>query len=315
MSVYVITGGAGFIGSHVAQELISHGESVRILDDFSTGRADNLREVRDQVSICEGSVCELEQIRPHFAGADYVIHLAALPSVARSVEDPLTTNEVNIGGTLNVLLASRDAGIRRLVFAASAAAYGDSSAPVRSESDPPNPLSPYALTKLAGEYYCQVFTRIFHLEAVALRFFNIFGPRQNPESPYTGVLSKFITAYLRGTTPVIFGDGNQSRDFTYVGNVVQAVLLACRAPEAAGKVINVGTGESYTLNQTIDLLNGIFGKSATPRYDPPRAGDVRDSRADIRRARDLLSYEPRVRFEEALRQTVAWYRAALARSA
>lgn len=315
MSVYVITGGAGFIGSHVAQELISRGESVRILDDFSTGRADNLREVRDQVSICEGSVCELEQIRPHFAGADYVIHLAALSSVARSVEDPLTTNEVNIGGTLNVLLASRDAGIRRLVFAASAAAYGDSSAPVRSEPDPPNPLSPYALTKLAGEYYCQVFTRIFHLEAVALRFFNIFGPRQNPESPYTGVLSKFITAYLRGTTPVIFGDGNQSRDFTYVGNVVQAVLLACRAPEAAGKVINVGTGESYTLNQTIDLLNGIFGKSATPRYDPPRAGDVRDSRADIRRARDLLSYEPRVRFEEGLRQTVAWYRAALARSA
>jgi nucleoside-diphosphate-sugar epimerase len=315
MPVYLITGGAGFIGSHIAHELVSRGQTVRILDDFSTGRLDNLSEVRDRVAICEGSICELEQIRPHFAGADYVIHLAALPSVARSVEDPLTTNAVNIGGTLNALVASRDAGVRRLVFAASAAAYGDRSASSHSESDPVNPLSPYAVTKLVGEYYCQVFTRIFHFEAVALRFFNIFGPRQNPESPYTGVLSKFITAYLRGTTPVIFGDGNQSRDFTYVANVVQAVLLAIRAPEAAGKVINVGTGESSTLNQTIELLNGIFGKRVIPTYGPPRPGDVRDSRADIRLGRAILNYEPRIHFEEGLHRTVEWYRTALTRTA
>lgn len=312
MSVYLVTGGAGFIGSHIVQELVSRGETVRVLDDLSTGRVQNLAAVRDRITVCEANISDLEQIRPQFAGVDYVIHLAALPSVARSVEDPLATNAVNISGTLHTLLAARDARARRLVFAASAAAYGDSSAPARSESSPPNPLSPYALTKLAGEYYCQVFTRIFHLEAVALRFFNIFGPRQNPESPYTGVLSKFITAYWRGTVPTIFGDGEQSRDFTYVSNVVEAVLLACQAPEAPGKVINVGVGESYTLNQTIELLNGILGKKVEPRYGPPRPGDVLHSRADISLARKILNYEPKIRFEEGLRRTVEWYHAALA---
>jgi UDP-glucose 4-epimerase len=315
MAVYLITGGAGFIGSHIAQELVSRGDTVRVLDDFSTGRRANLREVEGKVALYEANICELEASRSAFAGVDYVIHLAALPSVARSVEDPLATNDVNIGGTLNTLLASRDAGVRRLVFAASAAAYGDSSAPIRSESDSVRPLSPYAVTKLAGEYYCQVFARIFPLETVALRFFNIFGPRQNPESPYTGVLSKFITAYLSGTEPVIFGDGGQSRDFTYVTNVVQAVLLACQAPAAAGQTINVGAGKSYTLNQTIERLNRIFGKQVKPRYAPPRAGDVRDSRADLQRAREILRYEPQVSFEEGLRLTVEWYRRAIAATA
>ncbi len=308
MATYLVTGGAGFIGSHLVQELVARGDEVRVLDNFSTGKRVNLEAVRDRIAIHEADIRELEQIRPLFAGVDYVVHLAALSSVVRSVEDPVGTNAVNLGGTLHVLVAARDAGVKRVVSAASAAAYGNNPTLPRRESDAPDPLSPYALTKLAGEYYCRIFTRLYQLEAVALRFFNIFGPRQDPESPYTGVLSKFITAYLRGRTPVIFGDGEQSRDFTYVANVVDAVLLACRAPDAPGATINVGTGESYTLNQTIALLNRIFGREVTPRYDPPRPGDVRESRADISRARQVLGYEPRVRFEPGLRQTVEWYK-------
>ncbi|MGO9268783.1 MAG: SDR family oxidoreductase [Terriglobia bacterium] len=308
MATYLVTGGAGFIGSHLVQELVARGDEVRVLDNFSTGKRVNLEAVRDRIAIHEADIRELEQIRPLFAGVDYVVHLAALSSVVRSVEDPVGTNAVNLGGTLHVLVAARDAGVKRVVSAASAAAYGNNPTLPRRESDAPDPLSPYALTKLAGEYYCRIFTRLYQLEAVALRFFNIFGPRQDPESPYTGVLSKFITAYLRGRTPVIFGDGEQSRDFTYVANVVDAVLLACRAPDAPGATINVGTGESYTLNQTIALLNRIFGREVTPRYDPPRPGDVRESRADISRARQVLGYEPQERFEPGLRQTVEWYK-------
>jgi len=307
MSIYLVTGGAGFIGSHLVAELVARGQEVRILDNFATGKRENLEEVRDRVAIHEADVSNLDEIRPLFDGVHYVVHLAAMASVVRSVEDPVGTHAVNLAGTLHVLLASRDAGVRRLVFAASAAAYGDSPTMPRRESDVPDPLSPYALTKLAGEYYCRIFTRLFQLEAVALRFFNVFGPRQDPDSPYTGVLSKFITAYLRGRTPVIFGDGRQSRDFTFVANVVDAVLLACHAPGAPGATINVGTGESYTLNQTIALLNCIFGRAVTPRYDPPRAGDVLESRAEITLARRILGYEPRVQFEPGLRQTVEWY--------
>jgi nucleoside-diphosphate-sugar epimerase len=221
-------------------------------------------------------------------------------------------NEVNVTGTLNVLLAARDAGVKRLVFAASAAAYGDNPTMPRVETLTPDPLSPYALAKVAGEYYCRVFTTIYGLETVALRFFNIFGPRQNPDSPYTGVLSKFIPAYERGNTPVIFGDGEQSRDFTYVDNVVDATLKACTAPGASGKVINVGVGRSYTLNQTITILNHIFGQNVEPRYGPPRPGDARHSLADISLARQVLGYEPLVSFEEGLRRTVEWFRAEIA---
>jgi UDP-N-acetylglucosamine/UDP-N-acetyl-alpha-D-glucosaminouronate 4-epimerase len=311
MAMYLVTGGGGFIGSHIVHELVAAGEEIRVLDNFATGRAENLVEVRDRITLCEGDIRDLEKIRPHFTDVDYVVHLAAIPSVPRSVADPVTSNAVNINGTLNVLLAARDARVKRLVFAASSAAYGDNPVLPRLESHEPRPLSPYALTKLTGEYYCQIFTHLYGLEAVALRYFNIFGPRQNPDSPYTGVLSKFIAAYARGETPMIFGDGEQSRDFTYVANAVSATLLACTAPGVGGKIINVGVGERYTLNQTIALLNKIFGRQVTPCYAPPRQGDVLHSQADISLARQLLGYEPKVRFEQGLRQTVEWYRRAV----
>ena len=314
MTSYLVTGGAGFIGSNLVDELLRRGHRVRVLDNLSTGRPENLAAVRERIDFFNADICNLETIRPCFAGVDYVLHLAALPSVPRSVADPISANRVNIEGTLNVLLAAREAGVKRVVFAASSAAYGDNPILPRVESHEPRPLSPYALTKVAGEYYCQIFTRLYGVEAVALRYFNIFGPRQDPHSQYTGVLSKFITAYIKGTTPTIFGDGEQSRDFTYIDNVVDATLRACIAPDAPGKVINVGVGGRFTLNQTIALLDQIFGKQVTPRYDPPRSGDVLHSQADISLARQLLGYEPKVPYEQGLRKTVEWYRAELARS-
>lgn len=315
MSSYLVTGGAGFIGSNIAEELLRAGQTVRVLDNLSTGRAENLAAVLDRITFYELDICNLEQIRPCFAGIDYVLHLAALPSVPRSVADPLSANRVNIEGTLNVLLAARDAKVKRVVFAASSAAYGDNPILPRVESHEPRPMSPYALTKVAGEYYCTIFTRLYGLEAVALRYFNIFGPRQNPYSQYTGVLSKFITAYIQGTTPIIFGDGEQSRDFTYIDNVADATLRACTAPDAAGQVINVGVGGRFTLNQTVSLLNRIFGKEVTPEYAPPRGGDVLHSQADISLARQVLGYEPKVAYEQGLRKTVEWYRSELAAEA
>jgi len=312
MALYLVTGGAGFIGSHVVHELVRRGEVVRVLDNLATGRIENLAEVSDRITFSEADICDLGRISRHFTDAHYVIHLAALPSVARSIADPLTANAVNITGTLNVLLAAREAGVKRLVLAASAAAYGDNPTMPRVETLTPDPLSPYALGKLAGEYYCRIFTRIYGLETVALRYFNIFGPRQNPDSPYSGVLSKFVAAYQKGDTPVIFGDGQQSRDFTYVDNVVDATLKACTAPAAAGKVINVGVGRSYTLNQTIALLNDIFDRQVRPKYDPPRKGDALHSLADISLARQALGYEPLVSFEEGMRRTVDWYRSEVA---
>ena len=315
MTSYLVTGGAGFIGSNLVDELLRRGHGVCVLDNVSTGRLENLAGVRDRIEFFDADICNLETIRPCFAGVHYVLHLAALPSVPRSVADPLSANKVNIEGTLNVLLASRDAKVKRVVFAASSAAYGDNPTLPRVESHEPLPMSPYALTKLAGEYYCQIFTRLYGVEAVALRYFNIFGPRQNPHSQYTGVLSKFIAAYIKGTTPTIFGDGEQSRDFTYVDNVVDATLRACTAPEAPGRVINVGVGGRFTLNQTIALLNEIFGKQVTPRYDPPRGGDVLHSQANISLARQVLGYEPKVPYEQGLRRTVEWYRGELAAEA
>lgn len=308
MALYVVTGGSGFIGSHIVDELLRRGETVRALDNLSTGRKENLDHARGRIEFFNLDIRDLEKIRPVFDGASYVVHLAALPSVPRSVEDPLTSNAVNIDGTLNVLLAARDAKVKRLVFSASSSAYGDNPEFPRVETQTPRPLSPYALGKLAGEYYCQLFTQLYGFETVALRYFNIFGPRQNPYSPYTGVLTIFISAYLRGEQPTIFGDGEQSRDFTYVGNCVQATLLACTAPSAAGQVINVGVGEQFTLNRTIELLNQVFGREVKPQYAAPRAGDVRDSLANIDKARALLGYQPQVRYEEGLRRTVEWYR-------
>jgi len=310
MALYLVTGGAGFIGSHIVEALVRRGETVRVLDNFATGRRENLVTVRERVDLHEADIRNLDTIRPLFGGVNYVIHEAALPSVPRSIKDPVTTNAVNIDGTLNVLVAAHEAGVKRVVFAASSSAYGDNPVLPRVENHEPRPLSPYALTKLAGEYYCQIFWRIYGLETVALRYFNIFGPRQNPDSPYSGVLSIFIAAYSRGKTPVIFGDGEQSRDFTYVENAVDATLRACGAQEAVGKVVNVGVGGRNTLNETIALLNAIFGCQVSPRYDPPRPGDVRDSQADISLARQVLGYEPQVPFEEGLRRTVAWFREA-----
>ncbi len=306
MALYLVTGGAGFIGSHIVEELVRRGESVRVLDDLSTGRRENLSSVQGQIDFHEGDIRDLE--KPLFAKVDYVIHLAAVASVVRSVEDPVTTTEINLNGTLHVLLAARDAQVKRVILAATAAAYGDHPALPRVETQVPEPLSPYALTKLAGEYYGQVFHRLFGLEFVALRYFNIFGPRQDPHSAYSGVLSKFIAAYLQKQKPTIFGDGEQSRDFTYVANVVDATLRACQAPEAPGKAINVGTGRGTTLNQTIAILNQILGAQVTPHYAPPRVGDVLHSTADITLARKILGYEPLVTFEEGLSRTVEWMR-------
>jgi len=312
MALYLVTGGAGFIGSHIVDELLRRGNSVRVLDNLSTGHAENLAAVRQKIDWHENDIRNLDAIRPCFEGVDYVVHLAAIPSVPRSIEDPLTSNSVNLDGTLNVLVAARDTAVKRVVFSASSAAYGDHPALPRVESQEPRPLSPYALAKLASEYYCRIFTRVYGLETVALRYFNIFGPRQAPDSPYSGVLSLFIAAYLRGATPTIYGDGEQSRDFTYVDNAVDATLRACAATDAVGRVVNVGTGERHTLNEIISLLNNILGKQVTPRYDAPRAGDVKHSHADIALARKLLGYEPKIRFEEGLKKTVAWFRSTLA---
>jgi nucleoside-diphosphate-sugar epimerase len=310
MATYLVTGGAGFIGSHLAEELCRRGESVRVLDNLSTGSQANLAGLNGPLAFYRRDIRDLEGMRPVFEGVDYVIHEAALPSVPRSIADPLTSHAVNLDGTLNVLVAARDASVRRVVFAATSAAYGDSLQLPCSESQEPRPLSPYALAKVAGEQYCGLFGRLYGLETVALRYFNVFGPRQDPDSPYSGVLSKFLAAYLRGAPPTIFGDGEQSRDFIYVANVVDATLRACTAPGASGHVINIGTGNRVTLNHTIQVLDALFGRKTQPRYAPPRPGDVLHSQADISLARRLLGYQPQVGFEEGLRRSLEWYRTA-----
>lgn len=311
MALYLVTGGAGFIGSHTVEELVRRGESVRVLDDLSTGRKENLSSVLDRIDFCQGDIRDLEGIRPLFEGVNYAIHFAAASSVLRSIKEPVETTQVNLMGTLHVLVAARDARVKRMVMAATGAIYGDNPVLPRVETQVPDPLSPYAIVKLAGEYFGQVFNRLFGLEFVALRYFNIFGPRQNPLSQYSGVLSKFVRAYLSGTRPTIHGTGEQSRDFTYVANVVDATLRACEAPEAPGKVINVGTGRGTSLNHAIQILDEILGVQATPQHDPPRAGDFMHSTADITLARRVLGYEPTVTFEEGLRRTVEWMRATL----
>ena len=308
MATFLVTGGAGFIGSHIVEELVRRGESVRVLDNLSTGREENLVSVQGRIAWYKSDIRDLEHIRPRFEGTDYVIHLAALSSVPSSIADPHTANAINIDGTLNVLIAAREAGVRRVIFASSAAVYGDSPHLPRVESQEPQPLSPYGLTKLAGELYCKLFANVYGLEAVALRYFNVYGPRQDPRSPYSGVLSVFFSAYLRNQTPTINGDGQQTRDFVYVGNIVDATLRACTAEGASGQVMNVGTGGRYTLNATIGALDAIFGRQTKPRYAPPREGDVLHSQADISLAKRLLGYEPKVGFEEGLRRSLEWYR-------
>jgi len=311
---YVVTGGAGFIGSNTVDELVRRGETVIVLDDLSSGKEDNLAEVRSKISFIKGSITDLEAVRKAMQSADYVIHLAARTSVPRSVKDPIDTNKINVEGTLNVLVAARDAKVKRVVFAASSSAYGETPTLPKVETMQPEPISPYGVAKYAGELYAQMFGRVYGLENVSLRYFNIFGPRQDPDSPYSGVLAKFCTAFLEKTQPLVFGDGEQSRDFTFVENAVAANLLACEAPNASGKVFNIGTGARITLNQTLALLANLTGNKLETKYEPPRDGDIRDSQADIKQARDVLSYEPLVSFEEGLRRTVEWYREAQAKA-
>ena len=305
---YLVTGGAGFIGSNTVDELIRRGERVVVLDDLSTGKEENLADVRNQVEIIRGSVTDLEAVRDASRGVDYVLHLAARTSVPRSLKDPLETNRVNVDGTLNVLVAARDANAKRVVFAGSSSVYGETPTLPKRESMTPAPISPYGVSKLVCEVYGQLFQRIYGLEFVALRYFNVFGPRQDPSSPYSGVLSVFNAAMLSGVHPTIYGDGEQSRDFTFVRNVVEANLLACSAHGAAGLVFNVGTGNRYTLNHTLELLGNISGMPAIAKYGPSRDADIRDSQADIAQARQILGYNPRVGFEEGLKQTWEWYR-------
>jgi len=305
---YLITGGAGFIGSALAHELVARGERVRVLDNLATGNKKNLADIVGRVEFVAADICDLPAVERAMQGVDYVLHQAALPSVPRSVQDPLSSHRANADGTINVLWAAKQAGVKRLVYAASSSAYGDTPTLPKVESMIPNPLSPYAVNKLLGEYYNKVFHRCYGLETVSLRYFNIFGPRQDPTSPYSGVLSLFITKLLNKQTPTIYGDGEQSRDFNFVANAVQANLLACIAPNAPGNVYNVGTGSRYTLNQTLAMLAKIIGVEPRAEYTALRAGDIRDSQADITAARRDLGYDPKVTFEEGLRQTVDWYR-------
>ncbi len=303
----LVTGGAGFIGSHLAEKLVGLGHEVIVLDDLSTGREENIAHLRDSITFIKGSITDRALLSRVMEGVQVVFHQAALGSVPRSVEDPVTTHEVNITGTFNVLLAARDAGVKRVVYAASSSAYGDTPVLPKVETMLPNPLSPYAVSKLVGEYYCQVFTRVYGLETVSLRYFNVFGPRQNPHSQYAAVIPKFITAALKDEPLSVFGDGEQSRDFTYIDNVVQANLLAMASPHAVGKVYNVACGGRYTLNELIRQLEAIFGRQLEVQYLPPRAGDVKHSEASIAEAQRDLGYRVLVSFEEGLKRTVGWY--------
>ena len=309
---YLVTGGAGFIGSHVVDELVRRGQEVVVLDDLSTGSEANIQDVRGKIDFRVGTITDLKDVQSACRGADYVIHLAARASVPKSVKDPIGTNHTNIDGTLNVLVASRDAGARRFVYAASSSAYGETAEQPKIETMAPVPISPYGVTKYVGELYAQVFGRVYGLENASIRYFNVFGPRQDPTSQYSGVLSRFVLAILRDEPPVIYGDGEQTRDFTYVANVVDETLRACEATGASGRVFNGGTGARITLNQVINLLANITVRKIQPAYESPRVGDIRDSQADISLARKVLGYEPAVLFEEGLRRTWEWYSRAYA---
>jgi nucleoside-diphosphate-sugar epimerase len=302
--MYLVTGGAGFIGSHIVERLRSRGEAIRIADDFSSGRREN---VPAGVEVVEGDLADPAVAAKAVAGCQFVIHQAAIPSVPRSVNDPVRSNRANVDGTLNVLIAARDAGAKRVVFAGSSSVYGDAAVLPKREDMRPAPLSPYALQKLVGEQYCQMFTRLYGLETVVTRYFNVFGPRQQPGSPYSGVISLFIEALAEGRAPKLHGDGKQTRDFTFVGDVVTGVLRCCEAPNVAGEVINVAAGGRISLLELIRSLQMILKTNVTPEFGPTREGDVRDSQADIGKARKLLDFAPSVPFDEGLRQTVAWY--------
>jgi UDP-glucose 4-epimerase len=310
MARYLITGIGGFIGSSIARALLTRGDQVRGVDNFSTGKKANLADIQDRIDFREADITDLEAMHQACAGVDFVVHQAAIPSVPKSVLDPLASNRANIDGTVNVLVAARDAKVNRVVYAASSSAYGDTPTLPKLESMTPDPISPYAVAKLASERYMISFYRCYGLETVSLRYFNVFGPRQDPSSPYSGVLARFITLMLRGEQPTIFGDGEQSRDFTYIDNVVEANLLACHAPaqQAAGEVFNIATARRITLNETFKALQSLTSYSGHPQYEAERGGDIKHSLADISKAQSRLGYNPKVDFEEGLRKTVEWYR-------
>lgn len=310
MPRYLITGVAGFIGSSVARALLSRGEQVRGVDNFATGKRENIAEILNRIDFREADITDLDAMREACTGVDFIMHQAAIPSVPKSVLDPLGSNRANIDGTVNVLVAARDAKVKRVVYAASSSAYGDTPTLPKREEMRPDPISPYAVAKLASEHYMISFYRCYGLETVCLRYFNIFGPRQDPSSPYSGVLAKFTAQMLRGEQPTINGDGEQSRDFTYIDNAVEANLLACKAPaqKTAGQMFNVATGRRVTLNETFKVLQNLIGYKGQPKYGPEREGDVKHSLADISKAEAGLGYKPLVDFEDGLRRTVEWYR-------
>lgn len=308
MSTYLVTGGAGFIGSNLVDELVRRGERVRVLDNFSTGKRENLSQVIGQIELIEGDLRDAQVVRSAVDGMDYVLHQGALPSVPRSVADPMTTHEVNATGTLNVLVAARDAKVKRVVYASSSSVYGNSPTLPKREEMPANPISPYAASKLAGEAYSLSFYEAYGLSTVALRYFNVFGPRQDPTSQYSAVIPKFITALLRGEAPVINGDGLQSRDFTFVANVIEANLLACERDGVTGQVLNVACGERYTLLDLYSALAGLTKTKTEPAFAPARTGDVKHSQASIEKAEHLLGYCTVVKWHEGLEKTTMWYR-------
>ena len=307
MTTCLVTGGAGFIGSHLVEALLKINYQVRVLDNFMTGKRQNISSLLSHIQLIEGDLRDFETVRKAAEAVDFIFHLGALPSVPRSIQDPITSNEVNIQGTLHVLEAARQMRVKRVIFSSSSSVYGDSPLLPKREDAVPNPLSPYAVTKLAGEYYCKVYYKIHGLETVCLRYFNVFGPKQDPTSQYAAAIPRFINALLINKPPLVYGDGEQSRDFTYVDNVVQANILAIKAPEAPGKILNIAYGKRITVNELIKTLNAILGKNIQPVYESSRPGDIRHSLADISQARRILGFSPTVNLEEGLRRAVAWF--------
>lgn len=306
LSSYLVTGGAGFVGSNIVGELLERGERTRVVDNLSTGRRENIAGFLQDIEFIEGDIRDLETVRKVMKGVDYVLHQAALPSVPRSVKDPIATTESNINGTLNILIAARDAGVRKVVYASSSSVYGDTPILPKREDMKPNPLSPYAASKLTGEYYCKIFHQLFGLETVCLRYFNVFGPRQDPTSQYAAVIPRFMTAMQKGKPPVIYGDGEQTRDFTFVQNVVDANILACFSSKALGEIINIACGQQISLNRLIQIMNQILNTTLVPICLAPRPGDVRHSFADIGKAERVLKYRPIVPVDQGLEKLVQW---------
>lgn len=307
MAHYLVTGGAGFIGSNIVEALLEKGEKVRVVDNLSTGKEENIAPFRDRIEFLEADILDIDIMKDACKGIDYVLHQAALPSVPRSVADPISSNRANVDGTVNILWAAKEAGVKRVVYASSSSAYGNQPALPKKEDMPADPLSPYAISKYAGELYTRIFHQIYGLSTVSMRYFNVFGPRQDPNSQYAAVIPNFINALINGESPVIFGDGEQSRDFTFVKNVVQANLLAAKAEKASGQMLNIACGQRITLNQLVNKLKGILDSPLDPLYTDPRPGDVKHSLADISRAERLLDYKPTYSMEEGLKETVKWF--------